>query len=84
VTIDKFDPNLILVNNSKLKLYIYMEGHTLQPIIAKHNDYLLEKPLETTHFHNLFIKQPFETIHFCNMFIKEPVETNHFANLFTK
>ncbi len=41
MTIDKFDPNPILVNINKMKPYRFVEDHTLQPIIAKPSDFLL-------------------------------------------
>jgi hypothetical protein len=56
MTMDKFDPNPTLVNNNKLKPDRFVEDHTLQPILVKPNDILLEEPIETTHFGNLFIK----------------------------
>ncbi len=56
VTIDKFDPIPTLVNNNKLKPYRVVEDHTLQPILAKPSYFLLEEPIETTHFGNLFIE----------------------------
>jgi hypothetical protein len=34
VTIDKFDPNLKLVNINKLKPYRFVEDHTLQLVLA--------------------------------------------------
>ncbi len=82
MTIDKFDHNPVLVNINKLKPYIFVEDHTFRHVLAKPNDCLLTKLVETTHSNNLFIKQPFETTHFGNLFIKESVETNHYGNLF--
>jgi hypothetical protein len=35
ITIDKFDPNLVLVNINKSKPYIFIENKTLQPILVK-------------------------------------------------
>jgi hypothetical protein len=55
VTINKFNPNLVLVNINKLKPYRFMEDHILQPILVKLIDLLLKKPSETNHFGNMFI-----------------------------
>jgi hypothetical protein len=57
MTIDKFDPNPILVNINKLKPYRFVEDKTLQPALAKPNDFLLKGPVETNHFSNLFTKE---------------------------
>jgi hypothetical protein len=40
VTIDKFNPNPILVNINKLKPYRFMEDKTLQHVLVKLNDFL--------------------------------------------
>jgi hypothetical protein len=37
--IDKFDPNLILVNINKLKPYRFVEDQTFQPVVAKSSWY---------------------------------------------
>ncbi len=55
MTIDKFDHNLVLVNINKLKPYIFVEDHTLQPILIESNDFLLENLIGTTNYGNLFI-----------------------------
>jgi hypothetical protein len=47
VTIDKFDLNPVLVNNSKMEPYRFVEDHTLQLVLVKPNDLLLEKLVET-------------------------------------
>jgi hypothetical protein len=47
VTIDKFDLNPILVNNSKMESYRFVEDHTLQLLLTKPNDLLLENLVET-------------------------------------
>jgi hypothetical protein len=73
MTIDKSDPNIILINIIKLKLYRFVKNHTLQRVLAKLCDFLLEEPVEATHFDKLFIKQPMETTHFDNLFTKQPV-----------
>ncbi len=43
MTIDKFDPNLILVNINKLKPYRFVEDQTFQPVLTKPNDFLLKE-----------------------------------------
>jgi hypothetical protein len=42
VIIDKFDPNLVLVNINKLKPYWFINDITLQPVLAKHSDLVVE------------------------------------------
>jgi hypothetical protein len=37
--IDKFDPNLILVNINKFKPYRFVNDHTLQPILIKPSEF---------------------------------------------
>jgi hypothetical protein len=56
MTINKFDPNPILVNIKKLKPYRFVEDHTFQPILVKPSEFLSKEPMEATHFDNLFIK----------------------------
>jgi hypothetical protein len=55
MTINKFDPNPILVH-IKLKPYRFVEDHTFQPILVKPSDFLSNEPMEANHFDNLFIK----------------------------
>ncbi len=50
MTIDKFDPNLVMANINKLKNYRFVEDHTLQIVLAKPSDFLPEERIETTHF----------------------------------
>ncbi len=57
MTIDKFNPNSILVNINKLKPYRFMEDQTLQLVLGKPSDFLPKEPVEVTHFNNLFTKQ---------------------------
>lgn len=54
VTINKFDLNIVLVNINKLKPYQFVEDNTLQPILAKASDLLLEEPIEIGRPHNMF------------------------------
>jgi hypothetical protein len=43
VPIDKFDPNLVLVNINKLKPYMFIEGRTLQLVLAKPSDLAIDE-----------------------------------------
>jgi hypothetical protein len=47
VTIDKFDPNLVLVNINKLKPYMFIENRTLQPVLVKPSDMVIDEPILT-------------------------------------
>jgi hypothetical protein len=47
VTIDKFDPNLVLVNINKLKPYMFIENKTLQLVFVKRNDLFIDEPIQT-------------------------------------
>jgi hypothetical protein len=40
VTIDKLNPNPILININKLKPYRFIEDQTFQHVLAKPNDFL--------------------------------------------
>jgi hypothetical protein len=46
VTIDKFDPNLVLDNINKLKPYRFIENRTLQPILVKPSDLATNEPIQ--------------------------------------
>lgn len=46
VTIDKFDPNLVLVNITKSKPYTFIENRTLQLVLAKPNDLAIDEPIQ--------------------------------------
>jgi hypothetical protein len=59
-----------------------MEDHPLQPILFRPIDFILEKPMEATHFDNLFIKQLVEETHYDNLFNEKLVWMNYFGNLF--
>jgi hypothetical protein len=76
VIINKFDPNLILVNINKLKPYRFVEDHTFQPILVKPNVFLSEESVEATHFDNLLYEELVVTNHFNNLFIEELVQLN--------
>jgi len=73
--IDKFDPNLILVN-IKLKPYTFAEDHTFQPILTKPSEFLLEELVEAAHFDNLFNEELVGTNHSSNMFVEKLVQLN--------
>jgi hypothetical protein len=47
VTIDKFNPNPMLININKLKPYMFIEDKTLQPVIAKPSDLAIDEPVQT-------------------------------------
>jgi hypothetical protein len=49
VTIDKFDPNLVLVNINKLKPYRFVEDQTFQHVLVKPSDFLPKELVEATH-----------------------------------
>jgi hypothetical protein len=51
VTIDKFDPNPVLVNINKLKSYKFIEDKTLQPMLAKPNDLVTDKHVQIKPLH---------------------------------
>jgi len=46
-TIDKFDHNLVLVNINKLKPWRFIENKTLQPILIKPNDLIIDEFVQT-------------------------------------
>jgi hypothetical protein len=84
MTIDKLDLNFVLVNINKLKPYRFVGYHTFQLVLAKPNDLLPKKLVETNHFGNIFTKESVKTNHSSNLFTKEPTKTNQSSNLFTK
>ncbi len=47
VTIDKFDPNPMVVNMNKLKPYKFVEDITLQPVLLKPSDLVIDEPIQT-------------------------------------
>jgi len=47
VTIDKFDPNPMLVNMNKLRPYMFIEDRILQPILVKPSDLVIDEPIQT-------------------------------------
>lgn len=73
VTIDKFNPSLLLVDINKLKLYWFVEDSTLQRIFVKPNDLLPKELLETNKFCNLFTKEIVE-MNTNDLLMKELVE----------
>jgi hypothetical protein len=70
MTIDKFDPNPILVNINKLKIYRFVEDHTFQHVLAKHSDLISEGPVETIYFGNMFIEELTEINPYDNLFVE--------------
>jgi hypothetical protein len=73
--IDKFDPNLVLIN-IKLKPYRFAEDHTFQPILTKPNEFLLGELVDAAHFDNLFNEKLVGTNHFSNLFVEKLVQFN--------
>jgi hypothetical protein len=65
VTIDKFDPNPILVNINKLKLYKLIEDRTLQLVFAKPSDLVTDELVQIKEPKPLLVKNAnFEPIKF--------------------
>jgi hypothetical protein len=56
VTIDKFDPNPILVNINKLKPYIFIENRILQHVLANLSDLVIDEPIQTSELEPLFVE----------------------------
>jgi hypothetical protein len=57
VIIDKFNPNSILVNTNKLKPYKSIKDQTLEPILVKLDDFLLEELVQVKYFDNMSNQQ---------------------------
>ncbi len=47
IIIDKFDPNLVLVNINNLKPYKFIEDKNLQPILVKPGDLAINELVQT-------------------------------------
>jgi hypothetical protein len=47
VTIDKFDPNPVLVNINKLKPYKFIENITLQHVLTNLSDLIIDEHVQT-------------------------------------
>jgi hypothetical protein len=64
ITIDKFDPHLVLVNINKLKPYRFIEYITLQPVLIKPSDLVINEPVQTNKLESLPVElenlQPIE------------------------
>ncbi len=58
-TIDKFDPNMVLININKIKPYWTIENSTLKPNIVNPNDLLIKEPVEEE-TNDLLIKKSIE------------------------
>jgi hypothetical protein len=69
VTIDKFDPNPILVNINKLKPYKFIEDITLQPILTNPSDMVVDEHVQIEELEPLLVENAnFEHVKF------EPVD----------
>jgi hypothetical protein len=53
MTIDKFDPNSVLININKLKPYKFTEDQTFQLVLVELSDFLLEELVEEKYYGNL-------------------------------
>jgi hypothetical protein len=90
MTIDKFDPNLVLVNINKLKPYRFVEDHTRQIILAKPSDFLpMPKKINwktilitcsLSHFDKLFTKEPVK-LHTGGLIVDNLIEKKTNSNL---
>ncbi len=67
VIIIKFDPSSILININKLKPDRFIEDQTLQPILAKPNDFLSKEPVEVKYFDNMPNQQQVEETYYDNL-----------------
>ncbi len=47
VTINKFDPNLVHVNINKLMPYMFIEDKTLQHVLVKPNNLVIDEHIQT-------------------------------------
>jgi len=56
ITIDKFDPNPVLININKLKPFRFIEDRTLQLVLVKPSDLVTDEPIQTKEPYSL----PFE------------------------
>jgi hypothetical protein len=69
-TIDKFDPNPMLVNINKLKPYKFIEDKILQVVLVKPNDLVMDEPIQTRVLEPLLVEpeefQPIEFEPICN------------------
>ncbi len=70
VTINRFDPNLVLININKLKPYKFIEDKTLQVVLVKPSDLVTNEPIQTRKLEPLFVElEEFQPIKFepvCN------------------
>ncbi len=56
VTIDKFDPNPMLVNINKLKPYKFIEDKIIQLVLAKPSDLVTTKLVQTKELEPLLVE----------------------------
>ncbi len=65
ITIDKSNPNPMLVNINKLKPYKFIEDKTLQPILTKPSDLVTDEPIQSKELEPLHVEpedlQPVES-----------------------
>ncbi len=70
VTIDKLDPNLVLVNINKLKPYKFIENRALQHVLVKPSDLVIDEFIQTKKPDSLLIGlegfQPVKFESICN------------------
>jgi hypothetical protein len=65
VTIDKFDPNPVLVNINELKPYRFIEDKTLQHVLVKLGDLVITEPIQTKEHVTLSIEpEAFQLVNF--------------------
>jgi len=64
-TINKFDPNLVLINMNKLKPYRFIENETLQLVLIKPSDLVIDKPIQAKEPIPLVVKlEDFQLVEF--------------------
>jgi len=65
VTINKFDPNSVLVNINKLKPFMFIEDKTLQPVLVKLGDLVTNKPIQAKELVPLLVElENFQLVEF--------------------
>jgi hypothetical protein len=72
ITINKFDPNLVLVNINKLKSYRFIADRTLQPVLVEPSDLVTDDLVQTKKHDALYVEpkgfQPIEFEPVCKIF----------------
>jgi len=65
VTIDKFDPNPVIVNINKLKAHMFIENITLQHVLVNLSDLIVDEHVKKKELEPLFVKNAnFELVKF--------------------